>query len=201
MILTREQLKQHTKTDYYCGAFIHRPFAYTFFRDKTLPIGNIVAFRSPMDVTTNLIDQEDLLNNDYIYSDDAINFCWTIPNLCPLGAVAFQRLFNTQIANILSQQFIKKPIEVDGDDLIVHAEHTQSGIVQQKGKASVSITISKNNVALGHTGINITAGKKAPAFAFSTNLTDAQAKQFMEEVIKMFYALADDLFIASAKVV
>jgi len=193
MILTDQKI--------YNGDLIHSRFAYKFFRKKVLPIGNIVAFRAPMEVTINLIDLEDSLSQDYIYSDDAINFCWEIPNLCPLGAVAFQRLLNTQIANILSQKYIKKPIEVDGDDLIVHAEHTQGGIVQSKGKSSVSITVSKNNVALGHTGINIVAGKKAPAFAYSTNLTTEQAELFMKDVIEMFYELADDLFVATTKVI
>lgn len=193
MILTDQKI--------YNGDLIHSRFAYKFFRKKVLPIGNIVAFRAPMEVTINLIDLEDSLSQDYIYSDDAINFCWEIPNLCPLGAVAFQRLLNTQIANILSTKYISKPIEVDGDDLIVHAEHTQGGIIQQKGKSSVSITASKNNVALGHTGINITAGKKAPAFAYSTNLTDNQVNLFMQEVITMFYELADDLFVATTKVI
>ena len=34
----------------YDGNLIHSRFAYKFFRDKTLPIGNIVAFRAPMQV-------------------------------------------------------------------------------------------------------------------------------------------------------
>ena len=148
-----------------------------------------------------MIDNEDLANNDYIYSDDAINFCWEVPNLCPLGAVAFQRLFNTQIANILSTNYLKKPIEVDGDDLIVHAEHNQHNIIQQKGKCSVSITYAKDNVAIGHTGINIQAGKKAPAFAFSTDLRDNEVVEFMKNVIDIFYEIADDMFIATTKVI
>ena len=87
----------------YDGMLIHKRFAYTYFRKKTLPIGNIVAFRAPMHVLANgMIDSEDILKNDFIYSDDAINFCWEIPNLDPFGAVAWQRLFNTQIANIIS---------------------------------------------------------------------------------------------------
>jgi hypothetical protein len=90
---------------------------------------------------------------------------------------------------------------VDGDDLIVHKEHNQGGITQQKGKCSVSITYSKNNVAMGHTGINISAGKKAPAFAYSTSLTDDQAKEFMGDIINIFYALNDDIFIATSKVI
>jgi hypothetical protein len=148
-----------------------------------------------------MIDSEDLISNDFIYSDDAINFCWEIPNLDPFGAVCFQRLFNTQIANILSIKYIKAPIEVDGDDLMVHKEHVQGGVAQIKGKCSVSITYSKNNVALGHTGINITAGKKAPAFAYSTNLTDQEAQSFMRDVINIFYAMVDDIFIATTKVI
>lgn len=184
----------------YDGNLIHGRFAYQYFKKKTLPIGNIVAFRAPMLVETEgMIDHEDLLNSDFIYSDDCINFCWEIPNLCPLGAVAFQRLLNTQIANVLSSKYLKQPIEVDGDDLIVHAEHDQHGIIQQKGKCSVSITYSKNNVALGHTGINIEAGRKAPAFAFSTKLNDQQTQDFMKDVIDIFYEIADDMFIATTK--
>ena len=186
----------------YDGSLIHTRFAYKHFRDKTLPIGNIVAFRAPMVVEAEgMIDSEDLISNDFIYSDDAINFCWEIPNLDPFGAVCFQRLFNTQIANILSMKYIKAPIEVDGDDLMVHKEHVQGGVAQIKGKCSVSITYSKNNVTLGHTGINITAGKKAPAFAYSTNLTDQEAQSFMRDVINTFYAMVDDIFIATTKVI
>jgi|TARA_R110000868_G_scaffold138335_3_gene352398 hypothetical protein len=190
------------KQDIYDGNLIHSRFAYKFFRDKTLPIGNIVAFRAPMCVEAEgMIDNEDILSKDYIYSDDAINFCWEIPNLCPFGAVAFQRLLNTQIANILSIKYLKAPVEVDGDDLMVHKEHTQGGITQPKGKASVSITYCKNGTALGHTAINIVAGKKAPAFAYSTNLTNEQATAFMSDIIGVFYPMVDDIFIATSKVI
>lgn len=187
----------------YDGCLIHKRFAYKFFRKKTLPIGNIIAFRAKMDVQAEgMIDSEDVLQNDFIYSDDAINFCWEIPNVDPYGAVAFQRLFNTQIAGILSMKFLKKPIEVDGDDMMVHSEFEGSdGALHKVGKCSVSITYVKDNVAIGHTGINITAGRKAPPFAYSTKLTNEQADEFMREVISMFYSLSDDIFIATTKVI
>ena len=186
----------------YDGKLLHSRFAYKYFRERTLPIGNIIAFRAPMKVEAEgMIDSEDVLNNDYIYSDDAINFLWEIPNLDPFGAVAWQRLFNTQIAQILSTRYLETPIEVDGDDLIVHKEHMQAGIAQPKGKCSVSITYSSNNVALGHTGINITAGKKAPAFAYSTNITSDQAIAFMKDIVELFYKMNDDIFIATSKVI
>ena len=184
----------------YDGSFIHKRFAYRYFRDRTLPIGNIVSFVAPVEVTLNLIDLEDSLEKDYIYSDSMVNFCWEIPNLDPFGAVCFQRLFNTSIANIL-HRIINKPIEMKGDDIMVHAEHNQGGIIQTKGKASVSITYSKENVAIGHTGVNVVAGKRAPAFAYSTNLTSEQTVQFQNEVINQFYAMVDNIFVATTKVI
>ena len=184
----------------YDGNLIHGRFAYKFFRNKTLPIGNILAFRAPMLVEAEgMIDNEDLLNNDFIYSDSAINFVWEIPGLNSFGAVAWQRLFNTQIANILSTQYLNAPIEVAGDDLMVHKEFEQHGIIQARGKCSVSITYSKDNVAIGHTAINIVAGKRAPAFAYSTHLTEDQQQGFMKDVIDAFYAMNDDMFIATTK--
>ena len=191
-----------TDIDVYDGALIHDRFAYKYFRNKTLPIGNILAFRAPMLVEADgMIDLEDTLKNDYIYSDDAINFVWEIPNLDFFGAVAWQRLFNTQIANLLSTQYINAPIEVDGDDLIVHKEHEQHGIIQPKGKCSVSITYVKNGAALGHTAINISAGRKAPAFAYSTNLSDDAADSFMKSIIDIFYVMNDDIFLATTKII
>lgn len=187
----------------YDGLLIHKRFAYTYFRKKTLPIGNIVAFRAPMNVQADgMIDNEDVLQNDFIYSDDAINFCWEIPYLDPFGAVAYQRLFNTQIASILSNRYLKKPIEVDGDDFMVHDTFEGSdGTLQRVGKCSVSITYSKDNVALGHTGINVNAGRKAPPFAYSTKLDDKQVEAFMKDVVDLFYTLNDDIFIATTKVI
>jgi hypothetical protein len=184
----------------YDGAFIKSRFAYKYFRDRTLPIGNIISFVVPAEVTLNLIDLEDSLEKDYIYSDSMVNFCWEIPYLDPFGAVCFQRLFNTAIANIL-HKVINKPIEMKGDDIIVHAEHNQGGIIQTKGKASVSITYSKENVAIGHTGVNVLAGKRAPAFAYSTNLTSEQTAKFQQDVIDTFYQMVDNIFLSTTKVI
>lgn len=185
----------------YNGDLIHDRFAYKFFRKEVSPYGNIVAFRAPMYVSDNLIDLEDTLANDYIFSEDAINFCWEIPNLCPLGAVAFQRLFNTTIAGMLGQ-LIQKPINMDGDDIMVSDEFIGSDSKKRsEGKVSVSITYSKEDVALGHTGINIQAGKKAPGFAYSSNLNDNQIEAFMSAVIKAFELEVKDQWIATTKII
>jgi hypothetical protein len=187
----------------YDGKFIHERFAYRYYKKQVSPYGNIVAFRAPMVVTDALIDLEDSMSQDFIFSDDAINFCWEIPNLDAFGAVAFQRLFNTLISNALSEfikiqdtQYLLKVddyFKMKGDDILVRlGEHK---------KASVSITYSKDNVSIGHTGINIKAGDKAPNFAFSTELTDDNAEEFMLNVINIFNATVADIFVATTKVI
>ena len=189
------------KQGVYDGNFIHNRFAYEQFRKEVSPYGDIVAFRAPMYVKDALIDLEDTLSNDFIHSQDAINFCWEIPGLCPLGAVSFQRLFNTAIANILSR-YINKGILIDGDDLMVQDEFVGTDEkVRKSGKVSVSITYSKDNVTLGHTGINIIAGDKAPPFAYSSNLTNDQTYEFMLNVIEYFNAEVRDQFIATTKII
>lgn len=185
----------------YNGDLIHKRFAYQFFKKDVSPYGNVVSFRAPMFVSDNLIDLEDSLSKDYIFSDDAINFCWEIPNLCAFGAVAFQRLFNTGIANILSS-YISKPIEMRGDDLMVHDKFIGSDKTEREvGKVSVSITYSKDGVAIGHTGININAGKKAPGFAYSSKLSDQAVEAFMNDVNHFFNAIVKDMQIATSKVI
>jgi len=189
------------KQSVYNGKLIHERFAYKFFRKEVSPYGNIVAFRAPMYVEDALIDLEDSLSDDYIHSQDAINFCWEIPSLCPVGAVAFQRLFNTAVANILSG-IINKSIIVAGDDLLVQDKFVGTdNQVRDSGKVSVSITYSKNNVAIGHTGINIVAGDKAPGFAYSSNLSNEQIDDFMNSVIQYFNGEIKDQFIATTKVI
>ena len=185
----------------YDGKLIHDRFAYKFFRKDVSPYGNIVAFRAPMYVEDALIDLEDSLSDDYIHSQDAINFCWEIPSLCPLGAVSFQRLFNTAVANILSG-IIQKGIMIDGDDIMIQDKFTgNDDKVRKSGKVSVSITYSKDNVTLGHTGINIIAGDKAPGFAYSSNLSDEQVDYFINTVIDYFNTEVKDQFIATTKII
>ena len=185
----------------YDGKLIHDRFAYKFFRKDVSSVGNIVAFRAPMYVEDALIDLEDSLDNDYIHSQDAINFCWEIPNLCPLGAVSFQRLFNTGIANILSK-LINKGIAIDGDDLLINDKFVgNDDKVRKQGKVSVSITYSKDNVALGHTGINIIAGDKAPGFAYSSNLSDDDVDIFIPNVVNYFNDEVRDQYIATTKII
>lgn len=175
----------------YNGDLIHKRFAYEFLRKNVTGTGDIVSFVAPMDVKEHLIDLEDTLQDDYIWSDLAFNFCWEIPGLCPFGAVSFQRLFCVNVSSILQQFLGNPPMVVDGDDIMINGK-----------KASVSITYIKNGAALGHLGLNIIAGEKAPSFAFSTLITNpTDQKLFIEQVEKCFYEMSRDIFIATTKVI
>lgn len=186
----------------YDGKLLHSRFAYRIFGpDKILPIGNIVAFRAPMDVgIEGMIDIQDIIAHDFIFSDDAINFCWEIPNISDYAGVCFQRLFCTQIGSLLGE-YVQAPVEIRGDDIFVQKEFTQGGVTQLSGKASVSISCTQGQSVLGHLGINIQAGQKAPAFAYSTGLSDEQVSQFMVEGNNIFYKMAKEIWIATCKTI
>lgn len=200
MILTKEQ---YPELSIYSGELLHSRFAYKYLKDRTQPQGNIIAYRAPALVeAAGMIDMEDVLNNDFIYSQDMMHFLYEIPLLDNrFGAVSFQRLFNAMAANILSTKYINAPIEMSGDDMMVHKDFTQRDVKQVRGKASVSIVHVKDGIALGHTGINNIAGDRAPVFAYSCNLTDQNANDFMNEVIGMFHNMVNDIFIATTKTI
>jgi hypothetical protein len=195
----------------YDGSLIKDRFGYKFFGNNYNPLGVILSFQGKMEVTENLIDLEDALEKDYIYSDDAINFCWEIPNLNNLGAVFFQRLFNTYVSLLLRQFETSKSILISGDDILVFSENYSSlstkSLAEYKTlgkKVSVSITKTlSNNITVGHLGINLFAGNKAPSFAGDVeSLRDpALLKDFVRKVEHLFYSTLSSCFVATTKVI
>lgn len=194
MIINRDQLKEVFGEDLYGGCQIHDRFAYKFFKKEVNPLGNIISFIAPMEVTANLIDLEDSLNKDYIYSDLAMNFIMEIPNKDIWGGVLFQRLLNAQVGSLLCGKYLKTSGYVDGDDIMVDTDKGPK-------KASVSIAAEKNGAVLIHLGINIKAGDRAPDFAYSTNLEEEVAYDFMSEVEGLFYGILSSVFVATTKIV
>jgi hypothetical protein len=194
MIITREKLKEVTGCNYYDGAVLHERFAYKFLKKEVSREGNIIAFIAPMEVTVNLVDLEDSINKDYIYSDSAMNFLIEIPDCSLFGGVCFQRLFNAQLGSMLCTKYLQKEGYVKGDDMMVICDGTPK-------KASVSIAGRTDDTVLIHTGINITAGAKAPDFAYSTNLSNEVAEQFMQECVNIFHGMIHDIHVATSKVI
>lgn len=183
----------------YDGSLIHSRFAYNVLGKQIAnhPYGYLHVTRGKMDVTDNLIDLEDKNNNDYIYSEDALNFCWEIPNMTPMAAVFFQRLFVHEIADLLeSGIFGNYEIEVMGDDIMIKLKG-----MEEFGKASVSITKVTDGVALGHLGLNINAGPKAPSFAFSLFLDEELTQTLVTRIRYIFTDILADCFVATTKVI
>ena len=201
MIITREKLKEVTGCDYYNGSILKSRFAYKFFRDKTHPVGNVITFISPTIVEAEyMCDLEDIMMMDFIYSDSMVNICFELPTTNLWGGVAFQRLYNSIIGNILAE-ITHDYVEIDGDDIFVKKEFTKKGVVISRGKASVSIVTEKQGAILGHTGINIIAGDRAPSFAYSTGMNPIQAEEFQKKCIEAFYQTSHSIFIATSKVI
>jgi hypothetical protein len=194
MIINRQLLKEVTGSDYYCGKAIHERFSYKFLKKEVNPLGNIVSFIAPMTVTDHLIDLEDSLNKDYIYSDMAMNFIMEIPGKDIWGGVLFQRLFNVQVGSLLCEKYLNKEGYVDGDDIMIVTDNGAK-------KASVSIAAEKNGAVLIHLGININAGSKAPDFAYSTELNEDQARHFMTDAEGIFYSILQSVWVATTKIV
>jgi hypothetical protein len=201
MHITTEQLAEVTGVNYYDGSILKSKFAYKFFRKDVSPLGNIVAFVSRMSVQENLIDLEDALTNDYIYSDKAINFLIELPGYSIEASILFQRLFNTALGSLLSV-YIPYNVHVDGDDIMVESDQRSSAedTVEWK-KASVSIATLNNGAGLIHTGINIEAGLEAPAFAYSTKLGAEETNEFIEKAIGIFNHTVQSVFVASTKLI
>jgi hypothetical protein len=194
MIINTDILKEVTGCDYYDGSAIHNRFAYKFFKKNVNPLGNIVSFIAPMEVTANLIDLEDALNNDFIYSESAMNFIMEIPNKDIWGGVLFQRLLNAQVGSLLCSKYLETEGYVDGDDIMINTEDGAK-------KASVSIAAEKNGAVLIHLGINIKAGNRAPSFAYSTELADDVAHEFIADVENIFNNILQDVFVATTKII
>ena len=184
----------------YDGTYLHKRFAYDHFLDKTQPVGNIIAFRSPISVSIDkLVDKANIIKEEGLYADDAINFCLEIPNISLFAGVCFQRIFNTCIGNILASEFLKCDVEIDGAAIIIHKEIEEDGIIKTRGKASVSDVVLVDGAVLIHTGINITSGKKAPATAFSTKLSDDECVVLMRKGIEFFYGVLHEIFVETTK--
>jgi hypothetical protein len=111
-----------------------------------------------------MIDSEDVVLNDPIWSSDALNIVLELPFTNIVGAVALQRVLIHTIADKLSSFKENKSINlyVDGDDIL-------SGAGDNRKKYSVSIATQTAHSSLIHIGLNLYAGKKAPKFAGNLN--------------------------------
>lgn len=148
-----------------------------------------VAFIGECDVKlSEMVDIEDVINNEPIYSKSMLNFISEQFNVGLVEGVFRQRLLICIIKEALERRGFK--IRRNGDDLFVNDK-----------KLTVSIATKSLTSILIHTGINIISdGAPVKASGLTTDLHITDIKEFAGEVLSKYSEELDDIVLASTKV-
>ena len=165
---------------------ISNKFAYKYFQDKVLRMGNIITFISP-------VEKYSLSN--------CINFLYQIPDINIMTGICFQRLFNSIVANILSnEKYLNCNIQVDGERLIVNKEYKFNGIIMQQGEVSINNISYKNDSIIGYLGLYNEQNNLLNAIYYQMNLNNDQIIRLQKDIISEFYGLLQSINISCSKV-
>ncbi len=150
---------------------------------------SIVAFCGECEVKlTEMVDIEDVINNEPIYSKCMLSFITEQFNIELVEGVLRQRLLITTIKEVLESRGFK--VKRNGDDLFVNDK-----------KLSVSIATKSLTSVLIHTGINILSeGAPIEVSGLESDLGIKDIKEFALEVMKRYSDEIDDIILASTKV-
>ncbi len=149
----------------------------------------IVAFCGECEVKlTEMVDIEDVINNEPIYSKNMLSFITEQFNIELVEGVFRQRLLICSIKEALERRGVK--IVRSGDDLFVDGK-----------KLTVSIATKSLTSILIHTGINIDSkGAPVKACGLENDLKISDIKDFALEVMENYSNEIDDIILASTKV-
>ncbi len=149
----------------------------------------IVAFIGECEVKlTEMVDIEDVINNEPIYSKSMLSFISEQFNIGLVEGVFRQRLLICTIKEALEKRGFK--ITRNGDDLFFEGK-----------KLTVSIATKSVNSILIHTGINIdSTGAPVKASGLTSELKITDIKELAQEILKNYSEEIDDIVLASTKV-
>lgn len=149
----------------------------------------IVAFVGECEVKlTEMVDIEDVINNEPIYSKYMLSFITEQFNVELVEGVFRQRLLVTCIKEALERRgfFVRR----NGDDLFVNDK-----------KLSVSIATKSMTSVLIHTGLNILSdGAPIPVSGLGSDLGIENIKEFAQEIMQKYSDEIEDIILASTKV-
>lgn len=149
----------------------------------------IVAFVGECEVKlTEMVDIEDVINNEPIYSKYMLSFITEQFNVELVEGVFRQRLLVTCIKEALERRgfFVRR----NGDDLFVNDK-----------KLSVSIATKSMTSILIHTGLNILSdGAPIPVSGLGSDLGIEDIKEFAQEIMQKYSDEIEDIILASTKV-
>lgn len=149
----------------------------------------IVGFVGECEVKlTEMVDIEDVINNEPIYSKNMLSFITEQFNVELVEGVFRQRLLICQIKEALERRGIK--VRRSGDDLFVDDK-----------KLTVSIATKSMTSILIHTGININSdGAPVRACGLENDLGITDIEDFANEIMKNYVDELEDIVLASTKV-
>ncbi len=149
----------------------------------------IVAFIGECEVQlTEMVDIEDVINNEPIYSKSMLSFITEQFNIDLIEGVFRQRLLICIIKELLEKRGIF--VVRNGDDLMINGR-----------KLSVSIATKSTTSILIHTGLNIDSeGAPVKAAGLTSELGITDIKEFANEVMKAYAEELKDIELASTKV-
>lgn len=137
---------------------------------------------------TEMVDIEDVINNEPIYSKSMLSFISEQFNVGLVEGVFRQRLLICIIKEALEKRGIK--VTRNGDDLFVDNK-----------KLTVSIATKSLTSILIHTGININSeGAPVSACGLSCDLNITDIQEFATEILTKYAEELDDIVLASTKV-
>lgn len=149
----------------------------------------IVAFCGECEVKlTEMVDIEDVINNEPIYSKSMLSFISEQFNVGLVEGVFRQRLLICIIKEALERRGVKAVRS--GDDLYVDGK-----------KLTVSIATKSMTSILIHTGININSeGAPVKACGLKNDLGINDIETFASEILEKYSEEIDDIVMASTKV-
>lgn len=159
------------------------------YKNFRLQGDSIVSFIGECDVKlTEMVDIEDVINNEPIYSKNMLSFISEQFNINLVEGVLRQRLLMTTIKEVLESRGIL--VIRDGDDLFVNGK-----------KLSVSIATKSATSVLIHTGLNITSdGTPIPTVGLKSDLNIQDIDCLSKEIMLRYSQELDDIVMASTKV-
>lgn len=149
----------------------------------------IVAFIGECKVDlTEMVDIEDVINNEPIYSKLMLSFISEQFNVSLSEGVFRQRLLMCVIKELLEERGVF--VIRNGDDLMINGR-----------KLSVSIATKSITSVLIHTGLNILSeGAPIEASGLTSELGFTDIKEFALEVMKRYSEEIEDIMLATTKV-
>jgi len=173
---------------------INKRFVHAYFKDKALPSGNVLVFSGLLKPGKGY-DYSPFAIDDM---EDALHIVYENPLIRDsVSGALFSHFLVSSIANVLSQEFLKIPLSVNMDNIIVNREYKRKGLIQTQGVLNIARYRIVNGCGLGHIAICNKAGNDAPAYTYEMNLPEDQVKKMSQIVVDMFYKLTDSVFLKS----